>query len=50
VIGVGADLPEARARAYDAASRIRCAGSFYRRDIAGRGLAALAPGPRASRG
>jgi phosphoribosylamine--glycine ligase len=36
VTGIGATIAEARARAYDAASRIRIEGSFYRSDIAAR--------------
>jgi phosphoribosylamine--glycine ligase len=34
VVGSGADLAEARQRAYEAASRIKLRGSFYRTDIA----------------
>jgi phosphoribosylamine--glycine ligase len=36
VTGIGATIAEARARAYDAASRIRIEGSFHRSDIAAR--------------
>jgi len=35
VTGLGADLAEARSRAYDAVGRIRFPGAHYRRDIAG---------------
>ncbi|MBM3317449.1 MAG: phosphoribosylamine--glycine ligase [Candidatus Eisenbacteria bacterium] len=40
VVGVGDDLQEARDRAYAAAGRIHISESFYRRDIAWRGLRA----------
>jgi len=43
VVGTGADLPTARASAYQAASRIRMRGGWYRMDIA----AEPAPGTRA---
>jgi phosphoribosylamine---glycine ligase len=34
VIGIGADIEEARSRAYESIAEIRLDGSFYRRDIA----------------
>jgi phosphoribosylamine--glycine ligase len=34
VIGLGADIEEARSRAYESIAEIRLDGSFYRRDIA----------------
>jgi len=34
IVGVGDDLPAARARAYQAAGLIRMRGGWYRRDIA----------------
>jgi len=34
IVGIGDDLPEARARAYQAASLVRMRGGWYRRDIA----------------
>jgi len=43
VVGTGADLAQARAAAYQAASKIRMRGSWYRRDIAER--AAAPPDP-----
>jgi len=43
VVGSGADLPAARAAAYEAMSHIRLSGSHYRRDIAERAAADLAP-------
>lgn len=35
VTGLGPDLKEARARAYEAITQIHCEGSFYRKDIGG---------------
>lgn len=42
VVGTGVDLRQARARAYEAVSRIELRGSFYRTDIAERAAAELA--------
>ncbi|QRN81336.1 MAG: phosphoribosylamine--glycine ligase, partial [Nocardiopsis sp. BM-2018] len=39
VVGTGADLRQARERAYEAASRLELRGSFYRTDIAERAAA-----------
>ena len=41
VVGLGRNLPAARARAYEAAAAIRFDGAFYRGDIAWRGMEAL---------
>ncbi|WP_150241724.1 phosphoribosylamine--glycine ligase [Nocardiopsis quinghaiensis] len=41
VVGTGADLRQARSRAYEAASRIELRGSFHRTDIAERAAAEL---------
>ncbi len=38
VVGLGCDLPAARARAYDAVSRLKVPGLHYRRDIAAKVL------------
>ncbi len=42
VVGVGDDLPAALRRVYEAASVIEFEGAFYRRDIAWRGMQAIA--------
>jgi phosphoribosylamine--glycine ligase len=44
-VGTGQDLAQARAVAYQVASRIRMRGAWYRRDIAERPAAATAAGP-----
>ncbi|UCG42068.1 MAG: phosphoribosylamine--glycine ligase [candidate division WOR-3 bacterium] len=44
VTGIGADLPEARDRAYAAIGNISFDGMFFRRDIGHRGLARLSAG------
>jgi phosphoribosylamine--glycine ligase len=50
VVGVGEDLPQARANAYEAFAGEPFAGAFWRRDIAWRGMAALERASQSSRG
>lgn len=45
VVGTGADLPAARARAYEAAAQIRMRGAWYRRDIAAEPAPGTSPAP-----